>query len=471
MRDGREIRYLGIWILISFGIVGLSAMYWAVVGSDTIVLRDDNPRIVEREAQIQRGTIFDRNDNALVITRPNDDGIGIIRDYQHPSTASALGYFSLQYGTGGVENAFDTILRGDNKPYTSERYVNEVLLHQAQVGSDIRLTLDLALQDAVANTLANKKGAVVMLSVPDGEILAMANAPTYDPNTLDDDWATLIESDDDPFFNRVVQGEYQPGGMIQTPLMATALLANYSADTVTADATSMIRIDDLELACTSTPPNSDLSLAEAYDYGCPRAFVLLANQLGLTAVENILDAFFPTQNPSIVGISTNTEDVALADENETDLIELATGQGNHTSSPLNMAIVSSAILNNGNAPEPILLDSIRLDVDSEWQDSDLIQSSTPILTQQSANQMRDILIDNAPENLQTDRVVYGGHRAIAYSGDERLAWFMGFVQNTNTGNSIVIALIIEDADIDEAVDTMGYDLLSIAYEQIQEQTD
>jgi hypothetical protein len=72
MRFAREINRLLMGILVTFGIVSISAAYWSIVGPDTILRRDDNPRLVEAEASIMRGNIVDRHELGTSIT--NADG-------------------------------------------------------------------------------------------------------------------------------------------------------------------------------------------------------------------------------------------------------------------------------------------------------------------------------------------------------------------------------------------------------------
>src|SRR5690606_13628103 len=214
-----------------------------VVGPDTILSRDDNPRRVVAEARIRRGAIYDRNGEVLVETVVENDG-AVRRNYLYPATASALGYYSLRYGVGGAEAAYDSILRGDTVTRDFGETLVNSLLHRPQEGSDIRVSLDLELQTVIAEAMKGQTRAVVMLDVPPGQTLALASVPTFDPNTLDADWETLRSAESQPFFNRALQGSYQPGGTLQTPLMAAALLYNRPLNVPLQPATRPVQIDD-----------------------------------------------------------------------------------------------------------------------------------------------------------------------------------------------------------------------------------
>ena len=149
MQSTREIQRLFAGMLILFGLVGGIAGYWAIVGPETILERDDNPRLVERRAGILRGEIFDRNGTVLVTSVQADDGF-VYRQYHYPSMYSTLGYYSLRYGEGGAESAFNEILNGDSRSRGLGDFLNEGLLHLPREGTDIRLTLDLEVQNRVA---------------------------------------------------------------------------------------------------------------------------------------------------------------------------------------------------------------------------------------------------------------------------------------------------------------------------------
>jgi cell division protein FtsI/penicillin-binding protein 2 len=88
MQFAREINRLLVGVLIVLLIVAGAAAYWAIVGTDTILERQDNPRQVEVEARIQRGSIYDRNGQLLVSSHSDASNI-LIREYLYPQTYSA----------------------------------------------------------------------------------------------------------------------------------------------------------------------------------------------------------------------------------------------------------------------------------------------------------------------------------------------------------------------------------------------
>ena len=191
-----------------------------------------------------------------------------VREYQTSAAAHLLGrvgsiqnstwdyYRELGYsmndkvGIDGAESAFESYLRGESGTLvqeldTSGRVISEYWYtssktgetDEPQPGDNVMLTLDLRLQEKVEEILANtienldsedtRGGAVVVESVEDGEILAMASYPTYDLATIYSDTALYNQLANDtvltPLVNRATNGRYSPGSTFK-PLVAIAAL-------------------------------------------------------------------------------------------------------------------------------------------------------------------------------------------------------------------------------------------------------
>lgn len=476
MKFTPEINKLVIGLLILFGIVASAAAYWSVVGPDTIAQRQDNPRLVEVEARIRRGDIQDRDGELLVTSLQNSDG-SVTRQYLHQATYSALGYASLRYGVSGAEAAYNTSLRGDDLGRDFVTQLTDDVLHRTQQGSDIRLTFDLTIQQAALAAMNEGQGAVVALAVPSGQVLAMVSLPTYDPNMLDENWETLTKAPGNPFFNRVLQGAYQPGGVLQTPLLGTALLANYSLDDTTEQATQAVQVGKVEFQCIEQPAQNTLTLAEAYAYGCPYPFLKLIQTLGVGTVESAFDTFQIDEPPTLPGYvllppDQPTPTAAPFQLGNGDYAENALGQGEITVSPLEMAVITAAIFNDGDAPMPYTLLQIRQPNSTEWADAAPSYSAIPMMTANSAHQLQDVMrlavtagaAEHATRGGLTD---IGGHVAVAYAGESSQVWFIGFA-GLEAGGGIAIAIVLEDSDDTGLVAEMGGEILARAIEQLQE---
>lgn len=453
-----EIQRIMGGVLLSFALVGASAAYWAIVGADSILQRADNPRVIEREARIQRGGLYDHRDTLLAETRPLSRRT-TERVYHVPSAYSLLGYYSLRYGAGGLEASFNDILRGTTLPMTATRFFREHILHHAPRGSDIRLTLDAHLQTIIADAMTNHQGAVVVMRVADGAVMSLLSQPTFNPNTLDTDWVELIEDERNPFFNRAIQGQYQPGGIMQTPLMATAILTQQVMDDIIANATSEVVLEDIAIGCAIVPDDTALTLLQAYAHGCPQAYAMLLEQLPMTTVAGMVDAFSLNQ----ISVADFLLDRPTEQANDLDYLldgdamafrKRLLGQGDLTANPLAVTMMNVAMLNGGISLYPHLLGSIR-EPDNGWERVAPVASSRAFMTEGVARRLRDMWVQHVEivpvfSALSHPEARVGVHGARALSGDKDVIWLVGFVL-PDEGDAYAFTIVLENGAMVDAV--------------------
>jgi peptidoglycan glycosyltransferase len=269
----QNIQRLAQFILIGFALIAASLFYWQVMRAPGLVAREDNPRLVQAELRAQRGRLLDRRGEALAYSDPLPDptGLGgvVQRRYPHPEASHAAGYYSLRYGTGGAESAFDNTLLGE------------------------------------------RQGAVVLLDIATGEVLALVSHPSYDPNTLDDDWDALTEDLGAPLLNRATQGVYALG-----------------------DLARLVGLTGLLSAGITTPPDPHTtSLEEMLAPLSDSGYLATARQLGF-------DASPPFDLPTGPGLLSDFQDQGTPRD-------LAV-------TPLHMARLAAAIADDGHMPAPTL---------------------------------------------------------------------------------------------------------------------
>ncbi len=462
MAISRGIHHLLFGLLACLVLIGISATYWAVTGRDTLLLRADNPRVIEALAAIQRGSVFDRNQQLLVETA-SQDGV-LTRSYLRPSTYSAIGYYSLRYGVSGAESAFDTLLTGSNEIRNLQDYVNRRLLNRPQVGSDIRLTIDAALQTALVNAIGQASGAAVVLDAQSGEVLALISLPSYDPNTLDDDWETLVEADGQPFFNRALQGQYQLGGAMYTVLLAHARASDFDLSQRFSMASAPIEFaDGMTLACVMMPKQTELSLVDAYAYGCPAPFqsyfladpaINMDRVLAPFAFDNPipLDGFPQPERTELPASPTEGKLDA-----ETLALRSALGQGDLTTTPLHMASIMAAIATDGSASAPQILSATRPSDMNQWQETSPDSSVISIMSAAVAQDLR-LILQSAWSTLQPDpmpvRGDVGAQVAMSQSGESTQIWLNGFYRAIDE-TSISFVILLEDSEDPQAMLKIG----------------
>ena len=453
MAFSRGIRNLLLGTLAFLLLIGLSATYWAVTGRDSLLLRADNPRVIEALAAIQRGSNFDRNQQLLVETTLQDGRLA--RRYPRPSTYSVTGYYSLRYGVSGAESAFDTQLAGSSEIRTLLEFVNRRLLNRPQVGSDIRLTIDASLQAALVSAIGDARAAAVVLDAQSGGVLALTSLPTYDPNTLEDDWEDLIEADGQPFFNRALQGQYQLGGAMYTVLLAHAAASDFDLSQRFTQASAPIVFEDgMTLACAIKPKQTELSLVDAYAYGCPAPFQSYYLADRTIDMDSIL-APYAFDNPITLGGFPQPERTELPAsptegqlDAETLALRSALGQGDLTTTPLHMASIIAAIATDGSASTPFIHSATRPPDSDQWKETTPNSTVYSIMSAALAQDLR-LILRAAWSKLQADsmpiRGDVGAQVAQSQSGESRQIWLNGFYRAADK-TPISFVVLLEDSE-------------------------
>jgi cell division protein FtsW (lipid II flippase) len=212
--------YLILAGLVGLGLFGLAIAnaWWAVWRGPDLLQRTDNARRSIDDRYVKRGGLYDRNGT------PIDFTLGKIgnytRNYGYPDLASITGYTDPVYGQAGLEATLDPYLRGLQGNPASSLWWNHLVYGQPPPGLDIRLSIDLDLQKRADTLLANHAGAVVLLNAESGEVLAIVSHPTFDPNLLDQQAASLLKNPQSPLLDRAAQETYPLGPALQTWLLS-----------------------------------------------------------------------------------------------------------------------------------------------------------------------------------------------------------------------------------------------------------
>jgi peptidoglycan glycosyltransferase len=438
---GLQLRRIALAFALTFALMASTAGFWSIAQSGPLLARADNPRRLLAERRAGRGAIVDRQGALLAesVGTPGD----FSRHYPYPQLAPVLGYVSPFYGTAGVEAAADATLHGDEASAAGVWDWQTAVLGAPPVGRDVRLSIDLRLQAAADQALGAQVGALVLLDAATGEILALASHPTYDPNTLEADWGTLVKDSRSPLLNRATLGLYQPGGALEPIVLAAAFRAGLvQPDTPFASATADIELNGLKLGCQTPTTAGTLTLAEAFQAGCPGPLADLGDRLGPSALDQVF-ADFQLYGAPDIGISTAAAaHVPITAE----VRSAAVGQNVLTITPLQMALVTAAIARGGELPSPQLIVA-RQDTAGVWQPQPPGRATISAMSPEYADEVKALMP--------------AGRSAIALTGSpgRRLAWFSGFAPLADT--RYTVAVLLEGGEPADAA-RMGQALLAAA---------
>lgn len=457
----RNLQQLFALLLIGFGAIAAVLFYWGLVRAPALAARDDNPRTILAERRIHRGRILDRNGNVLAESVGSPGAF--VRRYPYPQAAPVTGYYSLRYGTLAVEDSYDATLRGTSDDFWRTQW--EAWLQRPPQGRDVRLTLDLELQQAVDTALGERRGAAVVLSLPDGAIRALASHPTYDPNQLDETFDALRADPSAPLLNRATQGLYQPGAALEAVVLAAALEQGLIAlDDSAPDAANPVQLREGRLYCARYPGNTADYLT-AFAHACPFPFAELGPRLGGDALLQSWMRFGLDRAPDLPLPAT----AAAIGPPPAELVELraaAAGQGDLVVTPLHMALVAATIAQGGEQPRPYVVEAIQVESaeGTAWRSlatQDAVFVVAPSVAQAVAAAMRQAVTDGAARSANLPGIAVAGHAGTALAGrDTQHAWFMGFAPAISP--RYAIAVLVEGSSVAAEAAQVGAEVLGEA---------
>ena len=225
-RGLRALRWF--FVVLAFGVFGFH-VYWAKYAASSnekfqkLSYKDlRNRRISESTL---RGWIFDRTgrlDRSLALYRRDVSG-EIVREY--PMDRAFAHIFGSDRGDPGLERALFGIQNGA-MPEALQTVKGESVAQRSN--TDVRITIDRDLQQAVVDQLKGRHGAVVVLNPQTGEVLALYSEPSYSLKEVDDEatWIKLEANErDKPLVSRALGAYYIPGSTFKTVTMTAAFLA------------------------------------------------------------------------------------------------------------------------------------------------------------------------------------------------------------------------------------------------------
>lgn len=282
-------------------------------------------------------------------------------------------------GQYGVERTFDAYLLGEPGEEIIEvdalGYPKRSLSVQRPLaGNDLYLTLDIRLQRLAEDLLGEEAGAIVALDPWNGDVLALASKPGFNPNDVSGgisarDWQQFIQDTRHPLTNRAIQGQYPPGSVFKI-IMAAALL-----ETQTLSAQESI-------SCHGTFPfgkrifrdwraggHGQVDLTKALAESCDVYFYKAGNQLGIDTIATYARLFglgektgitLPSERSGLVPSSEWKRKAKREPWYPGETISISIGQGFLTVTPIQMAKVAAIVATNGRVVQPRLFKASRL---------------------------------------------------------------------------------------------------------------
>jgi peptidoglycan glycosyltransferase len=464
VRISRLYRALALAFVALIG----TCTYWQVWAAPSLEARQDNPRLVYKELSIKRGRIISADGVTLatnVRRQANGRTIYFRRYPRRGEAVAVVGYSSVQASRAGVERSRNDYLTGANTDLAGGvARLLDAVRGQTVTGNDVILSLDAKAQRTAMRALAasGKKGAVVALEPSTGRILVMASWPTYDPNLVDKDFASVLKQPGAPLLNRATQGLYPPGSTFKIVTAAAALESGAFDPTSEFSGGKCVKTQGPQLCNASgeIAPNPN-NLADALVHSYNTTFAQIGQKLGQDRLVQQMQAFgfwspipidYPREQMATSGIYRRPGQIGDPSR-RIDVSRIAIGQAGLLVSPLQMAMVTGAIANSGVLMEPRLVDRIRDPggrVVSTPSNQEIGRPVSPQTAGTLAGIMQRVVDEGTGQAAQIGNLQVAGKTGTAQTGRKDSAgrplsdaWFVAFAPVTSP--TVAIAVVIEDS--------------------------
>lgn len=317
-------------------------------------------------------------EDAAIITQENLPGIGVVEDstrfYPNGSLAAhVLGFTGVDsQGLEGIEHSRDTELTGIAGSILTEYGANGIKIPDAQheflqpvQGNTVRLTIDKNIQAFAERELSKlmagqgvnmegkipKNASILVMEPSTGRVLAIASAPTYDPNNYQQSTTAARR-------NIAIQNGYEPGSTFKIITLAAAIEENvYKPKEMFTDP-GFATVLGKRIRCWKAGGHGTQTMVEVVENSCNPGFIMLGQRLGMDKFYSYLTAFGFGQKTGIE-MSGEAKGI-LANKKKATALDLATmsiGQTNNVT-PIQLLTAVSAVANGGTLLEPQLVQEI-----------------------------------------------------------------------------------------------------------------
>ncbi|MDQ6959377.1 MAG: penicillin-binding protein 2 [Mariprofundaceae bacterium] len=310
-------------------------------------------------------------------------------------TSHLIGYLSLagphdvragilpteKVGRSGVERLFESRLHGrtgaqDEEVDAHGRRIRIFRRKPPLMGTQLRLSLDIGLQQAAAKALGNRTGAVVVLDVRTGAVLVLLSQPGFAPNRFitgleTEQWKAWVDDKQHPLLNRTLQAAYPPASTFKLLVSMAGLQHHAPLATGATQCPGYLELADRKLRCWKKHGHKHVNLHKALVQSCDVYFYELGDQLGMKAIRDEAELWGFGQHTGI-RLTPEASGVIPGEvwrqggrtrkwfRGETMIT--AIGQGAITVTPLQLARFAAAIANGGKLLRPHLQAGLPPDV-------------------------------------------------------------------------------------------------------------
>jgi penicillin-binding protein A len=453
----KPIRRVAFIALLMFALLLANGTYMMIFRQDSLAAQPQNRRVRDAEFAQNRGAILAAGKVEMAKTVPSKDRFKFQRVYPDGELYAPIsGFYSYDRASSALESTYNAQLAGTDDALFVRRLI-DMASNKTPKGATVQTTIVPKIQKAAADTLGNQKGAVVALDPKTGAVLAMVTSPTYDPNDIASHdieaagkaYDRLASDPQHPLSNRAAREIYPPGSTFKLVTAAAALADGKTPDS-TVESPDRLKLPGtrLYLSNSTNCGGTKITITQALKVSCNTAFANLGMDVGASKLREQAQLFGFDQRhlADLGGVASQFPDKL----NEAQLALSSIGQYDVAASPLQMAMVSAAIANDGVLMDPYVVSSVRsadLKPIETHKPQQLSTAMTPDNAKELQQMMLQVVNQGTGHNAQIPGVEVAGKTGTAQSDPKRkpFAWFTSFAPVDNP--TVAVAVIVEDADI------------------------
>lgn len=450
--------FAGVLVLFA-GLVGATS-WWTVVRAEDAQDNPLNARELLRGLEVERGDIR-AGDTTVARSVPFGDN-AFRREYtQEAETIShALGYYyPLGIGSAGTERFRNDALSGQSEGL--DTLFDQIAGASAGVGDDLVLNLDLEAQRVALQQLGGRKGAVVAMEPDTGRVRVMASVPGYDPGALEDEGVfTRLSTDEDnsPLVNRASQSLYPPGSTFKVVTAVAAIDSGRFTPQSTLDGSSPQIFSATPLSNFGGQSFGPVTLTQALTQSVNTVWAQVGVQLGGDTMTEYMERFglyerppidYPRTQVNASGVFGEGGEPVKPSQANLDLGRIAIGQAGLLTTPLQMAMVASAVGNDGVLMEPRIARRI-VDPDGRTVESVEPERVRRVMSRETAEQVTQMMRNVVQSGSGTAATLQGtnvagktGTAEIDIQNNVNQLWFIAFAPSEDP--EVAIAVTVERA--------------------------
>lgn len=433
-----------IFIFLFLALIG-HYVNFQVNESEEFINNDYNGREELFAERVTRGEIHSADGKVLATTIVDEEEE--TRFYPYDYLFSHVVGYSVN-GKSGIEKIANfNLLRSH---VSMDEKVETELETAKYIGDNVITTLNYELQSAAYDAMSFYEGAIVVMEPSTGKILAMVSKPDYNPNNVEEEWEYLIAEDNTStvLLNRATQGLYPPGSTFKI-VTTLAYLQEFGTE-YNFTCNGQLKAENAVIHCINNKHHGKVDLEEAFADSCNSAYANMGLEVNNVKFQSLCeDLLFNTELPTKFPYSKSK--FQLTDEStEAEVVQAAIGQGTTLVTPFHMALIMSAIANDGMLMTPYVIDRVENHQEevvvqySPTKHGQLIATEDAKILQEYMEAVVDYGTGKKLKSNKYNAAGKTGSAEFSSKAEHCHSWFVGYASGEGK-KDIAVAILVEEA--------------------------